>query len=88
MTADAAYQWLVQHSRETAYLKSMGQVLGWDQRTHIPPKAMSTATTSSPLFCIRHHPVPLASSWPPGEDPHRGVGRLPLFLYQLKINQS
>ena len=38
MTPDDAYQWLAEHSLETAYLISMGQVLGWDQRTHIPPK--------------------------------------------------
>jgi carboxypeptidase Taq len=38
MTAEEAYQWLVEHSRETTYLKSMGRVLGWDQRTHIPEK--------------------------------------------------
>jgi carboxypeptidase Taq len=38
MTPDEAYQWLVEHSRETAYLISMGHVLGWDQRTQIPPK--------------------------------------------------
>jgi carboxypeptidase Taq len=38
VTANEAYQWLVEHSRETAYLKSMGHLLGWDQRTQIPPK--------------------------------------------------
>ena len=38
MTPEEAYRWLAEHSRETAYLISMGQVLGWDQRTHIPPK--------------------------------------------------
>jgi carboxypeptidase Taq len=38
MTPDEAYQWLLEHSRETTYLKSMGRVLGWDQRTHIPEK--------------------------------------------------
>jgi carboxypeptidase Taq len=38
MTPDAAYRWLVEHSVEIAYLQSMGHVLGWDQRTHIPPK--------------------------------------------------
>jgi carboxypeptidase Taq len=38
MTPDDAYRWLTEHSRETAYVKSMGQVLGWDQRTHIPAK--------------------------------------------------
>ena len=38
MKPDDAYQWLAEHSLEIAYLKSMGEVLGWDQRTHIPPK--------------------------------------------------
>ena len=38
MTPDEAYQWLVEHSVETAYMQSMGQVLGWDQRTYIPAK--------------------------------------------------
>ncbi len=38
MTLDEAYQWLVEHSLETAYMKSMSRLLGWDQRTHIPPK--------------------------------------------------
>ena len=38
MTPDDAYQWLAEQSLETAYLKSMGQLLGWDQRTHIPAK--------------------------------------------------
>jgi carboxypeptidase Taq len=37
MTPEDAYQWLVQHSQETAYYVSIGHVLGWDQRTHIPP---------------------------------------------------
>ncbi len=38
MTPEAAYQWLAQHSRETSYYESMGQLLGWDQRTQIPIK--------------------------------------------------
>ena len=38
MTPDDAYRWLTEHSLEIAYLKSMGQLLGWDQRTHIPAK--------------------------------------------------
>jgi carboxypeptidase Taq len=38
MTPEEAYRWLADDSRETAYLKSMGHLLGWDQRTHIPPK--------------------------------------------------
>jgi carboxypeptidase Taq len=37
MTPEDAYQWLVQHSQETAYYASMGHVLGWDQRTYLPP---------------------------------------------------
>ena len=50
MTPDEAYRWLAEHSLEIAYLKSMGQVLGWDQRTHIPPKGIRTAITSSPCW--------------------------------------
>jgi carboxypeptidase Taq len=38
MTPDEAYRWLAEHNLEIAYLKSMGRVLGWDQRTHIPAK--------------------------------------------------
>ncbi len=38
MIPQAAYDWLVQHSRETAHLKSMAGLLAWDQRTQIPPK--------------------------------------------------
>jgi carboxypeptidase Taq len=38
VTPEAAYRWLVEYSLETAYMKSMGRVLGWDQRTHIPAK--------------------------------------------------
>jgi carboxypeptidase Taq len=38
VTPDEAYQWLVEHSRETAYYRSMGHLLGWDQRTQIPAK--------------------------------------------------
>src|SRR4030042_6728033 len=38
MTPKNAYQWLTEHSLETAYLKSMGQLLGWDQRTYLPAK--------------------------------------------------
>jgi carboxypeptidase Taq len=38
MTPDDAYQWLAEHNREIAYMKSMGHLLGWDQRTHIPSK--------------------------------------------------
>ena len=41
MTAQEAYQWLVQHSRETAHLKSIKKLLSWDQRTQIPPKGQT-----------------------------------------------
>jgi len=33
-----AYQWLLAHSRETALLQSVEQLLSWDQRTMIPAK--------------------------------------------------
>jgi carboxypeptidase Taq len=38
MSAPDAYQWLVDHSRETAYLVSIERLLSWDQRTQLPPK--------------------------------------------------
>ena len=38
MTPQDAYEWLRQHSRETEHLDSIGHLLGWDQRTQIPPK--------------------------------------------------
>lgn len=38
MKSQEAYEWLVDHSRKIAYLDSMQSLLGWDQRTHIPPK--------------------------------------------------
>jgi carboxypeptidase Taq len=41
MTAKEAYDWLRQHSLETAHLSSLGRLLGWDQRTMIPPKGQN-----------------------------------------------
>jgi carboxypeptidase Taq len=38
MTPEEAYHWLVQHSRETEYLKSVSALLAWDQRTYIPAR--------------------------------------------------
>ena len=38
MNPEEAYQWLAAHSRETALLNSVEQLLAWDQRTVIPPK--------------------------------------------------
>jgi carboxypeptidase Taq len=53
VTPEEAYQWLVEHSRETAYLKSMGHLLGWDQRTQIPPKGHEH----------RHHQFAMLAKW-------------------------
>ncbi len=36
MTAEDAYQWLVNHYRDTAYLCSTAELAAWDQRTYIP----------------------------------------------------
>lgn len=38
MTAPESYRWLADHSRETAYLRSIKKLLAWDQRTFIPEK--------------------------------------------------
>lgn len=38
MNPEEAYQWLLNHHKETAYLESMRNLLGWDQRTNMPPK--------------------------------------------------
>ncbi len=38
MKPEDAYEWLKQHSLETSHLDSIGHLLGWDQRTQIPPK--------------------------------------------------
>jgi carboxypeptidase Taq len=38
MTPQDAYEWLRQHSLETSHLDAIGHLLGWDQRTQIPPK--------------------------------------------------
>ncbi|MBN2530050.1 MAG: carboxypeptidase M32 [Deltaproteobacteria bacterium] len=36
MKANDAYQWLVQHQTDTAYLFSTAELAAWDQRTYIP----------------------------------------------------
>lgn len=36
MTARQAYDWLLRHSREVAYIASTAELLYWDQRTQIP----------------------------------------------------
>lgn len=39
MNPDKAYEWLRNNSIETAYIVSGAEVLAWDQRTYMPPKA-------------------------------------------------
>jgi carboxypeptidase Taq len=53
VTPDEAYQWLTEHSLETAYLQSMGRLLGWDQRTHIPDQG----------HAHRHNQFALLAKW-------------------------
>lgn len=38
MSSQEAYQWLLNHHKETTYLESMRNLLGWDQRTQMPFK--------------------------------------------------
>src|SRR5437762_1767303 len=38
MTPQAAYQQLVDRYREARLLESVGSVIGWDERTYMPPK--------------------------------------------------
>lgn len=38
MTPQDAYHWLLEYSRESAYLASFGKLAGWDQATYIPKK--------------------------------------------------
>ncbi len=54
MTAQEAYRWLWEHSRETAYLASLGKLAAWDQAAYIPKKghphrAMMQATLAKLL---------------------------------------
>jgi carboxypeptidase Taq len=44
MTPSAVYAWLMEHSRETTYLRSVKKLLAWDQRTHIPEKGHAHRT--------------------------------------------
>ncbi len=38
MKPQEAYRWLLEHSRETAYLASFSKLAGWDQATYTPKK--------------------------------------------------
>ncbi|MBO1438186.1 carboxypeptidase M32 [Meiothermus sp. CFH 77666] len=38
MTAQEAYRWLLEHSKETAYLASFSKLAAWDQATYTPKK--------------------------------------------------
>ncbi len=41
MNAEQAYAELVQHCKETATLRSCADLLGWDERTYLPPQGAS-----------------------------------------------
>lgn len=41
MTPATAYQWLLEHYKETAYLQSSESLLSWDMRTFIPTKGFA-----------------------------------------------
>jgi len=55
MTAKEAYQWLVGHSRETAYLRSIQKLLAWDQRTYIPEKGHAHRTAQLAVLARMIH---------------------------------
>ncbi|MFP5214180.1 MAG: carboxypeptidase M32 [Acidobacteriota bacterium] len=62
MNPREAYEWLVNHNRETAYLESTAELMAWDQRTFIPPKghshrAMQMAVMAKLLHGRRTDPV-------------------------------
>jgi carboxypeptidase Taq len=44
MTADEAYRWLVEYSKETAVFDSIRSLLVWDQRTYIPVRGQAHRT--------------------------------------------
>jgi carboxypeptidase Taq len=61
MTAQDAYQWLLEHHRETAYLEAFASLAGWDQATYTPPKGHEHRArmfaVAAKLFHERHtHP--------------------------------
>ncbi len=41
MTPATAYQWLLNHYKETAYLQSTDGLLAWDMRTFIPAQGFA-----------------------------------------------
>ena len=41
MNPRVAYGWLLEHGKETAYIESAERLLGWDQRTCMPPKGQA-----------------------------------------------
>jgi len=41
MNPDTAYNWLLSHHKETAYLQSLESLSSWDMRTYIPDKGLA-----------------------------------------------
>ena len=64
MTPEEAYQWLADHSRETAHYKSMGRLLAWDQRTYLPTKGHGH----------RHNQFAMLAKWIHARDTDPQVG--------------
>ena len=50
MTSEEAYDWLRQHSLETAHLRSLGRCWVGTSAPRFPPRAMRTATPNSPCW--------------------------------------
>ncbi len=55
MNPEEAYQWLAAHSRETAILYTVEQLLAWDQRTCIPPKGHANRAAQLSLLARLLH---------------------------------
>ncbi len=55
MTANEAYEILLEHSLEITRLISISQVLGWDQRTCIPPKGHAHRAEQLALLAKLRH---------------------------------
>ena len=55
MNSQKAYEWLKNHSIETAYLLSTAEVLAWDQRTYLPKKGKDHRTEQMVLLTRMLH---------------------------------
>jgi len=55
MTTQEAYNWLLEHYKESAYLESFGLLAGWDQAAYTPRKGhLHRATMQSTLAKLLH----------------------------------